>query len=350
MSAKPWRTCCRFFVKEGDAQKTWEQGQAEELACWVADVCSLQVSQLTHCRSSFMEAIETLIQDLSRIVDSVAGLGRDLQSVLDSGEGDSRNTLDKIEANINHLIQFMRGVAEKSGQLARIMNTVGETVAQMAAFVGNIEDVGAEIELIALNASVQAAHTGEEGLALGVLAGAIQRLSVDARSLTDVVAEDLRQISSNARELQKMAGEAMDTRSLDRQVGRLEEMINNLRTLNRQSGELLSQVSVRAGRLRRELSEQAEGIDFHHPVARELGEYIRAFEAQAAEALALTSHECDPANRPERLKELLSRYTMEAERMIHLGVEAEHVAKGEDVSDVELFGEEGELGDNIELF
>lgn len=329
-------------------EDNWRQEQMEELACWVADVCSLQVSQLNHCRVRFLDAIGTLTQDLSSITENIAGLSQDLQSVLGSTEDASQNALDRIEGNIRQLIEFMHGVAEKSGQLAQIMKSVGSTVSQMASFVSNIEDVGSEIELIALNASVQAAHTGEEGLALGVLAGAIQRLSVDARTLTDKVAEELRGISGNALELQKMADASMDTRDLDRQVGRLEEMINSLRSLNSQAAEMFGSVSLGAGNLQREITDQARGVTFHEPVAREFSAQIQALEELAANALTLTSHECHPEDRPQRLKELLSRYTMEAERMVHLG--GEESGQG-DTGDVELFGaEESEFGDNIELF
>lgn len=329
-------------------EKDWKQEQMEELTCWMADVCSLQISQLNQCRTRFLKAISTLTEDLSSITENIAGLSRDLQSVVGSTEGASQNALDRIEGNIHQLIEFMHGVARKSGQLAQIMKCVGSTVSQMASFVSNIEDVGSEIELIALNASVQAARTGEEGLALGVLAGAIQRLSVDARALTDKVALELRTISGNALELQKMADASMDTRDLDRQVGRLEEMINTLRSLNSQAAEMFASVSSGAGNLQQEVADQVRDVTFDQPVAEEFATQIQALEELAANALTLNPHECRPEDRPQRLKELLSRYTMEAERMVHLG--AGEPGRG-DTSDVEMFGaEESEFGDNIELF
>jgi hypothetical protein len=166
------------------------------------------------------------------------------------------------------------------------------------------------------------------------------------------VADELKEISGNALELQKMADAAKDTRDQERLVARLEEMINNLRSLNQQAAKMFTQVSAGADRLRQELIDQATGISFHHPVAKELEGRIDDFERIAALALARTSHECDPANRSQRLKELLSRYTMEAERMVHLGMEHQQGTGDKDPGDVELFGgeEEGEFGDNVELF
>lgn len=335
----------------------------QETACWIADVCSLQASQLTHCRKAFEQAIDTLIADLSSIAETVDGLNRDLGGMLNSESDSSRNVLDQIEANVHHLIDFMRGFGAKSEELGGIMVQVGETVAQMAGFVGNIEEVGSEIELIALNASVQAAHTGDEGLALGVLAGAIQHLSMDARSVTDEVAGELRAIADHALELQKMSDVSADARRMEQMMGRLEEMINSLRSLNRQTMDMFGDIRTDGNVLCRDLQAQIDGITFHRDVLQDLAQARGTFEQLADQAMVQSSEDCDPSKRSDRLKELLARYTMEAERMVHLGGEhGEAVAsEGDDIElfgdddGVELFGDDGNVelfgnDDNVELF
>lgn len=323
----------------------------QEMACWIADVCTLQISQLGHCRKSFLQAIETLIADLSSIQESVSGMNQDLRQSLGAEDDSSQSALDRIEKSVHHLIDFMHGFAEKSKELAVIMQSVGQTVSQMSTFVANIEEVGSEIELIALNASVQAAHTGEEGLALGVLAGAIQRLSMDARELTDVVAAELNDISENALELQKMADVATDTKMMDKQVARLQEMIASMRALDEQTMTMFGTLQANGEQLRHDVLDQIEAITFHHPVAEEISEVMESFESIADSAMDHTAGDCDPQNRSERLQALLSRYTMDAERMVHLGEEHEpHAAQSAD-QDVELFGDDVEMfGDDVELF
>ncbi|SMP76858.1 Methyl-accepting chemotaxis protein [Desulfonatronum zhilinae] len=317
----------------------------QETACWIADVCSLQASQLSHCSKAFEQAIDTLIADLSSIAETVNGLNRDLGGMLRSEGDSSRNVLDQIGANVHHLIDFMRGFGAKSEELGAIMVRVAETVAQMAGFVGNIEEVGSEIELIALNASVQAAHTGDEGLALGVLAGAIQRLSMDARTVTDEVAGELRAIADHALELQKLSDVSADARRMEQMMGRLEEMINSLRNLNRQTMDMFDGIRADGDVLCQDLQAQIEGITFHHDVLQDLTRARGTFEQLADQALVQSSADCDPSRRPERLKELLARYTMEAERMVHLGGEHGEAAAAES-DDVELFGDD----DGVELF
>ncbi|PTN38419.1 hypothetical protein [Desulfonatronum sp. SC1] len=332
----------------GEAERNGEaeHQRMQETACWIADVCSLQASQMGYCRKAFDQAVSTLMDDLASIVGTVEGLNQDLGGMLSSDEDSSRNVLDQIGANVHQLIDFMRGFGSKSEELGKIMVRVGETVAQMAGFVGNIEEVGSEIELIALNASVQAAHTGEEGLALGVLAGAIQRLSMDARTVTDQVAGELRAISDHALELRKLSDVSSETGRMEQMVGRLEEMINTLRNLNRQTMDLFGGIQAEGNTLSRDLQDQIDGITFHHGVLQELDQARNTFEELADQAMVQSSADCDPSKRSDRLKELLARYTMEAERMIHLG-EEHGGAEVKESDDIELFGDDD---DNVELF
>ncbi len=338
----------------GSTNTEADHRRMQETACWIADVCSLQASQLSHCGKAFDQAINSLVDDLSSIAGTVDGLNRDLAGMLRSEGDSSRNVLDQIEANVRHLIDFMRGFGAKSEELGGIMVQVGATVAQMAGFVGNIEEVGSEIELIALNASVQAAHTGDEGLALGVLAGAIQRLSMDARTVTDEVAGELRAIADHAQELQKLSDVSADAQRMEQMMGRLEEMINSLRNLNRQTMDMFGGIRADGDVLCRDLQAQIDGITFHHDVLLDLAQARGSFEDLADQAMVQSSEDCDPSQRPERLKELLARYTMEAERMVHLGEDHNEAAPAES-DDVELFGDDDGVelfgdDDNVELF
>jgi methyl-accepting chemotaxis protein len=329
----------------GSGSSEADQRRMQETACWIADVCSLQASQLSHCCKAFEQAIDTLIADLSSIAGTVDGLNRDLGGMLSSESDSSRNVLDQIEANVHHLIDFMRGFGAKSEELGGIMVQVGATVAQMAGFVGNIEEVGSEIELIALNASVQAAHTGDEGLALGVLAGAIQRLSMDARTLTDEVAGELRAIAGHALELQKLSDVSADAQRMEQMMGRLEEMISSLRNLNRQTMDMFGEIQADGDVLCRNLQARIDGITFHHDVLLDLVQARGTFAQLADQAMVQSSEDCDPSKRSDRLKELLARYTMEAERMVHLGGEYGEATAAEG-DDIELFGDD----DGVELF
>jgi hypothetical protein len=164
----------------------------------------------------------------------------------------------------------------------------------------------------------------------------------------------LRAISDHALELQKLSDVSADTRRMEQMTGRLEEMINSLRNLNRHTMEMFDGIRTDGDTLCQDLQAQIDGITFHHDVLRDLAQARGSFEELADQAMIQSSEDCDPSRRPERLKELLARYTMEAERMVHLGedhieaapVEGDDVELFGDDDGVELFGDD----DNVELF
>lgn len=86
-------------------------------------------------------------------------------------------------------------------------------------------------------------------------------------------------------------------------------------------------------------------------VSDQLLELEKEITALAARFTPLAA-ELESARQPEKLREQLSRYTMDSERLVHLSVLGHHDA-AQDQGDVDLFGDNDvELFDNdtVELF
>jgi methyl-accepting chemotaxis protein len=230
------------------------------------------------------------------------------------------------------------------------MVSVANTITEITSFLGDIEEVGSEIELIALNASIKAAHTGDKGAALGVLASSIQRLSQDARGLTESTADVLRTIYSSAETLKQNAESYMDTSQVESMVMRLAELVENLRRVNDEMVGAFAGTSSRAEELGRDIQKQTQSITFHAAVGNRLLEGRDRMEATSARAQELVPHE-DDEGRPERLRKLLDRYTMEAERMIHeTAFNLESMEEGAGATGEEAGADGEDDWDNVELF
>ena len=135
--------------------------------------------------------------------------------------------------SIGEVMSGIRSFAEQGQGMALTMREVAQTVGDMASFVGDIEEVGSEIELIALNASIKAAHTGSEGAALGVLAMAIQGLSVEAREMTGRVSDILKAITEVSDKLQSNAASYLQTDEVDDILAKFRELTELLGATNR---------------------------------------------------------------------------------------------------------------------
>ncbi|WP_029894645.1 methyl-accepting chemotaxis protein [Desulfohalovibrio reitneri] len=314
---------------------------------FAADVARLQISQVQNAHERFGTAVETIRDNLRGVALGVRRIVDEAASVLEAGSDDGKTSvLERIEEGIFEVMSGIRAFADQGRDMADLMRDVAGTVSAMSGFVTDIEDVGSEIELIALNASVKAAHTGEEGAALGVLATSIQTLSVEARRETDSASTVLRQVSEASRTLQENAESYMDTSGVEEMLEKLNSLIDRIRGMNSGVRGAFDDLRSTGERLAGDVEEVAESVDFHEDVCHDLRTLETALREMEDEARDLVPAN-DDESRPQRLREMLSTYTMEAERDIYRKT---FEMEDEPESHPEVFEEEGEFGDNVELF
>lgn len=319
---------------------------AEELAV-AADICALQQAQLDNARTSFSDAVSTLRRELAAIAASVRGVGQRTGGFSDEsclGE-DCGGTavLDHMERSVAEIAARMLSLAEQGERMGHVMGEVAEMVAQMSVFLEDIEDVGDEIELIALNASIRAAHTGEKGKALGVLASSIQRLSQDAGESTTALATLLREVDGVAGQLKTYATAYLDSSRVSEISGELEGLTHGLREVNGEAARLFAGVGTACAELASRVDHAVEDMGFDAQVAAGLSDAaddVGEMAGMLRERLPASAR----AAAARRLAAMRDRYTMEQERVLHGrvlgGGHAETPAGG---------GEDG-YGDNVELF
>jgi methyl-accepting chemotaxis protein len=329
----------------GDADGSGERDR--EIVAWVGDVLELQCSQLTNARERFVDAVETLVENLRDIAGSILGIGGEILEASDESRGGA--DLHRVVEDVGRVKAALRGFASKGEELAGIMTAVAETISEMSGYVGKIEDVGSEIELIAINASIKAAHTGEEGAALGVLASAIQGLSVEARRQTDEVSRILRDVAKSSNILQDNASISYDMSQVEELSANLDGLLDRIADMDRRREAMFAEIGSKSAELGEAVRGLASGVHFHEEVGERLEAARQSLEAFRAQAKAIVPVETD-VRRPERLRELFGRYTMEAERDVHESVFG--MAKNPEPAAVRADASGGGdgLGDNVELF
>lgn len=340
-------------ASEPDAASPGPDGFTEgerEITAWVRDVINLQCSQLTNARERFVSAVETLVENLRDIASSVMGIGGEILEA--SQESRSGADLHRVAEDVGRVKEALRGFAAKGEELAGIMTAVADTISEMTGYVGKIEDVGSEIELIAINASIKAAHTGEEGAALGVLASAIQGLSVEARKQTDEVSRILREVAKSSNILQDNASISYDLSQVDAVAANLDGLLERIADMDRRRTAMFAEIADKSSELGEAVQGLASGVHFHEEVGERLETARKSLESFGGVAQAIAPMETD-ARRPERLRELFSRYTMEAERDVHESVfgasgQARPETQRQEASPAATGGDG--FGDNVELF
>ena len=321
------------------------------LGAWVRDVLRLQAPQLRQAQEMFSGAVDELIGNLASIGRSINELRSKITAVAYADQKGGVSILDSIRHNIGDVTSAMRTTSAHIAETSKTMSNMAQTISTVSTFVRGIEDIGAEIELIALNARVKAAHTGDQGRTLGVIAMEIQNLSVDARNRTGRVAGILTRISSVADRLSDMAKSSDVSEIVGGIEGHFETVLGNLAALDADLGRDISHLSGLSSELVTKINGLTSSIHFHDLVSDQLLDLDKEITVLAAKFSPFAA-DLESARQPEKLREQLSRYTMDSERLVHLSVLGHHETT-HDQGDVDLFSDNDvELFDNdsVELF
>ncbi len=326
--------------------------------------CELQRAQLDHARLEVVSAIERIIrslQDIARHVDEICEETGTLVKVANADASGS-SFISSLEKSFSALTGSIAAYDRIDEELSATIDHAVHTIGAMSTFIGDIEKIGIEIRMIGLNACIRAAHVGEKGAALGVLADSIHELSGDTSGLTDAISENLRKVIQAARELtdgikREAAGGTDGRHRLEQEVAR---MMKPLRRVDEETLALLNGIEGQGNALSDDLASASAGIQVHEQFDRSIEDVIGRLDAFTARMKQTLSAQEQADSRTD-LKGLAGRYTMHSERQVHqavagkaigaapLPIAAPAVAAAETTGEPAGEGRE-DLGDNVELF
>jgi len=321
------------------------------------DVCELQSAQLRHAASELCGAARSIIENLRDVADKQTRMTSetlDTAGITDSATGSS--FVGTISNGMTAVTAVLARCALSDREMSLILQKVAETMQEVTGFVTDIEDIGLEIDLIALNSQIKAAHTGREGAALGVLAEAIKRLSVDAVIQTAAVSEALQQINHVTVDL---FGEAtQEQEHLEAKITLMEEeteqILASLGAMSSELASLLAGLNHKVRALTEKIAAATENMDVHVRVANLTEEIMACLDRIVGEARELEPASAEFKN---NLRHMEERYTMQSERQIHEAIARKRgvfltAGTADAVTSQDTSGGDSasEFGDNVDLF
>jgi methyl-accepting chemotaxis protein len=317
--------------------------------------CELQKAQIDDSRKQIVMAIDNIGEHLTRIARNVNEVSQETRNLAGLTDQASSSSLTTIEKGLSAAISSLREGDEASRALSAAMDNFLKTATDMSGFVDAIEDISVEIELIALNARIKTAHTGKEGAPLGVVAEAIQRLSLDANAQKIAVSTTLKDVMSATAEIQSHVRKDLGHQAAenDDMIKNLNEFAGMLRKVNNEIITLLNEVSYSGERLSGDIERLVSSVTVHEKFVTVISDTVSALDSMLAE-FRLKVPGVDSKNRSKYLQHLESNYTMQSERKIHtsiMGSKPGHEVHDKTTSHIKPSPEaDKELGDNVELF
>jgi methyl-accepting chemotaxis protein len=233
---------------------------------------------LHHQISGASAALEQIV---SNIHNFSAGMGK--QNTAISQTGAAVEEMSAAMDSVNLVTQEKMAAAEKLQETIKkggewVMTTAKEieevttAIGGVAEVIKVIDDIAAQINLLAMNAAIEAAHAGEFGKGFAVVASEVKKLAEGTAKNSKDIAESLRKIIDQIKSAKKTSGNAGESfsdieKEVERFVGAFAEISHSMDELSIgtkqifNSMEGLRHVSMKISEGNGEISTGADNVD-----------------------------------------------------------------------------------------
>jgi DNA-binding LacI/PurR family transcriptional regulator len=203
-----------------------------------AELCAaLQGSSLIERAMSAEREIEERSRKIEILVrpmiESIADISRTV--------AERRDEVDRLGALSRQSLGDMGEMARRTESLAAMLEKTG-------ALVSDVESISEVINVVAINASIEAAHVGKAGAGFSVIAGEVRKLAASTRKNSEEIAGFLSNIGSGVTGISSSNSELSASfgtlaRNVEETVRLLELIAERTAELSRGSSEILSVMS-----------------------------------------------------------------------------------------------------------
>lgn len=233
---------------------------SQPLQAWV-----LLVEHLSQAKEEFVSASENILSSLHHVAAAIGETVSEFQKAIGGDQETGKASMAHIEHTVFRLLSLLREDSEKIRMLSDTMLAIKGTVDDMTVFLSDIEEIGSEIELIALNARVKSVSIGADGAPLSVVSNAIQSLSSDAYTHTSSIMAHLEAMRNATEQLLTTARMADAGHSSD-----LDALSISLSTFNQTAMPLLIKIEKLGQDLFLDLDQTARSFDAHRLFVSEI--------------------------------------------------------------------------------
>ncbi len=336
-------------VAENLKAKINEEGHSlEDVSAFVRDVCDLQHAQIRKSTDDLSSALRKIIDGLHDIRSSVGQIRSVTESAAMASETHGESFMEQINAGISSIIGSMRESSAEQAKITQTVNSASEMVSEMSAFVRDIESMGMNLQLIALNARIKAAHLGKEGAVLDTISGSIYDLSKTARQDTLRLSDMLAGLVSLSRSFREdfLVLQGGQDHAAEKMVEELGSLISSLKDTDARALAMLTELGGLTDSLMKDIGDVSGAITIHQELQEKLEDVMEAVSGLAGRARRIC-----PLKRIDAtssfFKDIDELYTMESERAIHM----RHFGSAPDSPGAaKPAATAGDLGENVELF
>lgn len=315
-------------------------------------VCALQSAQIANSIDELKNAIARIGKNLEVLAGDAATTSRNVYNLFGMAGSVGQTSIDEIETGLASVLTAFAENRTAVRHLAMIMLAVTTAMGEITAFAENINFIGSEIKLIALNAIIKAAQAGKDGAAFGVIATTVKKESEEICRQASTIIASIGKITERVNSLQtELPTEQRAAPEAEEATGYMSGALTTLGRLSENVMVLLAQTDRMATGLATDIGATITCLEnremktlLHQEIPARLNRLVMAVQRMDKGRLGCVGSDA--------LDTFHHQYTMQSERKVHELFAAELFAdRGFSKSfPAAAIRADDDFGDNAELF
>ena len=322
-----------------------------------AGICALQSAQLTHSAAELQAAVRDISTSLRSIAVRAGASAASVHGLFVLADEVGQASIGDIERELAAISDAFAENLVTNRNLTATMLSVTVAMEEITAFAEDINFMGTEIRLIALNAIIKAVQAGRDGVAFSVIAESVKRQSVELCAQAGAVVANIEAINRHIDALHLTLGDERatagggDAGALHQE--RLAATFAMLKQFNGSVKQLLAQTDQASAALLQCIDRALVSLDSGEISALLERDVIAGLE-QLLRAMGPVALASEGTATVARLDSHAGRYTMGSERKVHqlfaATLAGRSLVEGAADQATSAVSRGGMFGDNVELF
>lgn len=282
-----------------------------QMAALLANVLPVWEHHVASVRSQSEEAIGQLITSFSSILARFDEAGFKGAHGVGGGSDSAISLLTLCQRELGPVIAVLQSVIDSKAGLLGHVRSLSDTIAELKELSTEVSLIAAQTNLLAINASIEAARAGTAGRGFAVIAAEVRRLSSSSSDIGKRITERMNLASATMRTTLEVAGKAdeSDREAMTASGHVMEDVLSHVRELAAST----ESMKASGGALRGDVAELLVALQFQDRI-RQILEVVSAdmlrMQLAVGEGGALPLAQ-------DWLADLGSRYTMAEEHHAH---------------------------------